>query len=190
MSQDQQLVRAAQMAMKTKYGSAELYGSNNQYWLKLPNGKRALIKTGSKGQVMQRTHGKKPDSRFIGVADADLVVIAVKNSPNGAISVYEVPGDVYRNRMTSAYVEMLESKRLRPTDLRVLRFDGKGYPEQRVDEEWAVYMRETGPVPPEGSSLPPSQPPQDPTQAVETAKAIVAAAFGVPVDAVSVSVNM
>ena len=96
MAQDLQLVRAAEIAMKAKYGGAELYGSNNQYRLDLPSGKRAVIKTGNKGQVMQRTHGNEIDARFTGVVDADLIVIAVRNGPNDPIRVFEIPGDVYR----------------------------------------------------------------------------------------------
>ena len=191
MPQDLQLVRAAESAMKGKYGAAELYGSNNQYRLDLPNGKRAVIKTGNKGQVMQRTHGSEIDSRFTGVGDADLVVVAVRNKPNDPIRIFEIPADVYRDRMTSAYAELLESNHLRPHTTRLLRFDGKGYPKQRVDEEWARYMIKDGSASPEGSSLPSERSvTQDVTQAIEAAKAVVAEAFGVPVDKVSISVNL
>lgn len=191
MSQDIKLVRAALLAMKAKYGGAELSGSNNQNCLDLPNGKRAVIKTGNKGQVMQRTHGNEIGARFTGVVDVDPIVIAVRNGPNDPIRVFEVPGNVYRDRMTSTYVELLQSKQMSPTDLRVLRFDGKGYPEQRVAEEWATYLLKDGLLPPQGSSLPPGRSvPQDVSQAIEAAKAMVAEAFGVPVDKVSISVNM
>ena len=191
MARDTQLLQAAEDAMRVKYGSVKLFENNNQCRLGLPNSKKVIVKTGSKGQVMQRAYGEEVDSKFIGTADADIVVIAVRNSPDHPIRVFEVPGDVYRNRMKSTYAELLESKQLKQDELRVLRFDGKGYPEQRVTEEWAQYMIYDGsPSIQRALVLQGRQPPQDPKQAVEVAKAIVANAFGIPVEKVSISVNM
>ena len=191
MARDQQLLQAAEDAMQTKYGSAKLDGNNNQYRLKLPNCKKVVVKTGNKGQVMQRTYGEEVDSKHIGTADAEIVVIAVRNNPDNPIRVFEVPGDIYRDKMKSTYAALLKSGQLKPTDLRVLRFDGKGYPKQRVTDEWAEHLIYDGSLPPQNSlNHQGTPPPRDPKQAVEVAKSIVANAFGIPIEKVSISVSM
>jgi hypothetical protein len=191
MSSDPQLHQTAEEAMTAKYGKASLFGKNNQYGLHLENGKRAVVKTGSKGQVMQRTHGDEIDARFSGVADADLVVIAVRNSAEGPIAVYEVPADVYRDRMTSAYKELLQSNQLRPSDLRVLRFDEKGYAQQRVADEWSKYRLPTNTAATKNTS--PQNQDESTTDAMrifDEAKEMVARAFGIPKGNVSISISM
>jgi hypothetical protein len=178
------LVRYAVDALRCRYGSVEVLHRNNQYSARLPSGRRAVLKTGSKGQVMQRTHGHDEDARFTGIEDCEVAVIAVQNGPGDPIAVYEVPTDIYRDRMKSTYAKLIQQPRkLRPSDLRVLRFDNKGYPEQRVAEEWAEYQIDVS-----GEGVPGAMTRRE--EVVATAKAMIAEAFGVPIGKVSVSVNM
>lgn len=186
-------MQAAECAMQEKYGDASLCGRNNQFRLILPGKQQVVVvKTGSKGQVMQRTYGSEIGSRFTGTSDADIVVVAVRNRPNDPIRVYEVPGDVYRERITTAYAALVQSGQLNPTDLRVLRLDGKGYPIQRVDEEWEKYLlTEQYVLIADVLSSPTRETRSGNTaKVVEEAKAMVAEAFGVPIEKVSISVNM
>jgi hypothetical protein len=179
-----ELVRRAADALERRHGGVEVSHRNNQFSALLPDGRRAVIKTGSRGQVMQRTRGTDVHARYTGVEDLDLAVIAVQNGPGESIAVYEVPGAIYRDRMTSTYAKLVQqSRKLRPDDLRVLRFDNKGYPEQRVAEAWAQYRIDfRGEVP--ATAMTSRQ------EVVAAAKAMIAEAFGVPVEKVSVSVNM
>jgi len=177
------LVRCAVDVLRHRYGSVEVLHRNNQYSARLPDGQLVAIKTGSKGQVMQRTHGTDVNARFTGVEDVDLVAIAVRNSPRDSIAVYEIPAETYRDRMATTYAKLVQqSRKLRPDDLRVLRFDDKGYDEQRVSEDWAQYRVDVS-----SETRPATKTRQE---VVTAAKAMIAEAFGVPVDKVSVSVNM
>ncbi len=184
-----ELVKTAIHSLQSKFGELEIFHKNNQHAAVLFDGRRAIIKTGSKGQVMQRTHGTGADARYTGVEDADLVVISVRDGPKDAIRVYAVDGAIYRDRMTKTHMELQTSGTLDPTDLRVLRFDGKGYPEQRVDEDWADYMLSADPDPvvalsSEGSSD------LSPSDAIQQAKYLVANAFGIPAEKVNISVDL
>jgi hypothetical protein len=177
------LVRHAVNALRGENDSVEVLHRNNQYSARLPDGRRAVIKTGSNGQVMQRTHGTDVDARYTGVEDVELVVIAVRNRPVDPIAVYEVPADIYRDRMTSTYAKLQQSGTLQPDDLRVLRFDNRGYPEQRVAGDWAEYRIDVS-----GETPPPAMTPRQEVGAA--ARAMVAEAYGVPVDKVTITLNI
>jgi hypothetical protein len=136
---------------------------------------------------MQRTHGTEIDARYTGVVSADIVIAAVRNRDNEPIQVFEIPGKIYRDRMTSAYAELLNSGQLRPTDLRVLRFNDKGYEEQRVVEEWAEYrLQDVATDERHQSQIDGIKP----GEALIEAKELVAKAFGVTADKVQISVNL
>lgn len=190
MPQSNTLVQAAHAAIQAKHGESRMWGANNQYRIELPNGASVVVKTGSKGQVMQRTLGEEADSEFIGLDKADYVVIAVQNGPADPIMVYEVPAAAYRDRMKQEYEARFQFANLRPTDLRVLRFDERGYPFQRVAKEWEGYRLKFHAAPIEQGPRPTSPPrPEISDQAVQAAKKMVAEAFGVSVDKVNISVN-
>lgn len=186
MPQSSDLIETVRKSLISRYGSVEMLNRNNQHSALLPDGRRAVIKTGNNGSIMQRTRGNEAGAEYIGVADVETVVIAIRARGETTPRIYEVPGDVYRQRMTEAHNAV--QKKIEPTDLRVLRFDGKGYPEQQVAEEWANYIIDEKPTDsgPNGDA---SDARSNPGQVLSDAKAMVASAFGVTPEQVNITVN-
>jgi hypothetical protein len=188
-------------AVRSRYGGGEPYGKNNQRLVKLPDGQRALIKVGSNGQCMQRAKGSEIDAPFTGGLDqVDRILIAVRTGGDQPIRVYDVPRDVYEDQMRSSYDETIKVHRNQPSDLRVLRFDQKGYPSQRVASEWSEFLVQEFDhlhrgnferVNRQATSTAPSEPHiYGPKEAIEAAKKLVAEAWGVATDNVSITVTM
>jgi len=185
MPQVSDLIETVRKSLINRYGSVEIVNRNNQYSALLPDGRRAVIKTGNNGSIMQRTRGTDVGAEYIGVADVETVLIAIRARGETTPRIYEVPGDVYRQRMTEAHNAV--QKKIEPTDLRVLRFDGKGYQEQQVTQEWANYLFEEEMADsPTGDATDASS---GPGRVLSDAKAMVANAFGVTPDQVSITVN-
>lgn len=179
------LSQIAEKCLMDRYGTVQIEKRNNQTIATFPDGRSAIVKTGNNGSIMQKTRGTHVDAEYIGVSDVETVVIAVRAHGRSDPAVYEVPGEVYRERMTKAHIEVQD--KIRPTNLRVLRFDGKSYPEQQVAQEWSDYRIDERldevPVTELTSSS------ASPGEVLKSAKEMVAAAFGVTTDQVNITVN-
>ena len=150
---------------------------------------------------MQRAKGSQTDAPFTGGLDqVDRILIAVRTGGDQPIRVYDVPRDVYEDQMRSSYDETIKVHRNQPSDLRVLRFDQKGYPSQRVASEWSEFLVQEFDhlhrgnferVNRQATSTAPSEPHiYGPKEAIEAAKKLVAEAWGVATDNVSITVTM
>ena len=133
--------RAVIEALEYKYGTKiKIYTAGHQTFATLPNGEDAPIKSGSKGNILQVTRGEEYDAPYTGAQQtAETIIIAVRNDENSPFKIYEVPGEEYRSKMKERYIKRTENHKLNKTTLRVLRFNDKGYPEQRIAEEWEEY---------------------------------------------------
>ena len=139
--------------------------------------------------MMQPTHGVDIDSPYSGGEDVDRIVISVRNGPSDPIHVYEVPGQVFRDRMKKEYEDCCKIPRLNPTDFRVLRFDERGYPFQRVYDEWKEYEVYYDVTPDKQATKKKDKEPKDSQKIVEEAKVLIAEAYGVSPDKASILVS-
>ncbi|MEQ9642586.1 MAG: hypothetical protein RIM84_21355 [Alphaproteobacteria bacterium] len=185
----EEMAETAFRTVRQKYGGGQLYSKNNQKQIVLPNGEVALVKVGANGQCMQIANGTAAKAPLKGgLQKFERVIIAVRGKSDTICRVYDVPVAEYIDQMHRSYEKTLTKHRNKPSELRVLRFDDKGYPDQRVADIWVRYLISPYDSPPP-TTIGAMEPKNDPKQAIEEAKSLVADALGVSPEQVSITVT-
>ena len=157
-----------------------------QWIVEMQDGKRAILKTAAKGNLLVKTRSKSNDSEIIGF-DADVShILADVCLPEGKeILVYLIPKDVVEQAYRRNNREWAEEKPGRASETWVLHF-GKN-PNAKfygfnMAEEWKTYLVGRSPVLERVEDTP--------KLVLDRAKKDIAAAYGVSIRQVRISVDL